>query len=345
MLPPLKFSALFLVLATALSAETKPNIVFFLVDDFSAGALSALGSDFHETPHIDALFQEGMTFENGYSASAVCSPSRGAIMTGKAPARTHLTDWIGASQGRNRKLNVPKWTPKMAHEEITVAEAFQENGYRTGFFGKWHLMSKNDTDHFPTNHGFDINIGGNQAGRPGGKSKYFGPFNFPGLEDATGDDYLTEILTDHAIDFIEESSEKPFFLYFSYYTVHGPLSARQELTEKYRAKLKTGNFKQKNPVYAAMVEHLDNSVGAVIASLKEQGIYDNTIIVFTADNGANQPEYTGDFKNYKGYSHKGGKREPYLIVGPGIPKNASNSTPVTGMDFYPTLLARKTHRF
>lgn len=323
-------------------AAGKPNVVFFLVDDFSAGALGCGGSDLHETPNIDKLFEAGMTFDNGYSACTVCSPSRAAILTGKYPARLHLTDWIQGHRRPFEKLQVPDWNMKMEHSEVTLAEALKENGYRTGFFGKWHLMPENQPrlmdEHYPTDHGFDVNIGGREWGMPKGGGKYFYPFDMPGLEKGKKGEYLTERLTDEAVRFIDESGKTPFFLYFSYYTAHTPLQAREEKIRKYKMKLKNGTYRQKNPKYAAMVEHLDDSVGRVIEELKTRGLWDNTIIIFTADNGANYQEYTAGLRKFKGFSYQGGVREPYLICGPGIEEGSRSEVPVIGMDFYPTIL-------
>ncbi|HEY5653811.1 MAG TPA: sulfatase [Pontiella sp.] len=320
----------------------KPNVVFFLVDDFSAGALSSGGSKLHETPHIDKLFEAGMTFENGYSACTVCSPSRAAILTGKYPARTRLTDWIAGHKKPFEKLKVPNWNMKVEHSEITLAEAMRENGYRTGFFGKWHLMPENQPklmdEHYPTDHGFDINVGGREWGMPKGRGKYFYPFDMPGLEEGREGEYLTDRLTDEAVRFIDESGVNPFFLYFSYYTVHTPIQARKEKIEKYKKKLESGSYLQKNPKYAAMVEHLDDSVGRVVEELKTRGLWENTIVIFTADNGANYQEYTAGLRKFKGFSYQGGVCEPYLICGPGIEAGSRSDVPVIGMDFYPTIL-------
>ncbi len=322
--------------------EEKPNVVFFLVDDFSTGALSNGGSDLHETPNIDSLYKEGMAFKNGYAAGTVCTPSRAAILTGKYPARLHLTDWIPGHKRPYEKLSVPKWKMMMDHGETTLAEAMQENGYRTGFFGKWHLVAEKNgkllPKHYPQDHGFDVNIGGREWGMPKGAGKYFYPFDMPGLEEGEKGEYLTERLTDEALEFIDENQDDPFFLYFSYYTVHTPLQARQAVVEKYKRKLAEGSYQQKNPTYAAMVEHLDDSVGRVVDKLKARGLWKNTIVVFTADNGANYQAYTAGLRDFKGFSHEGAVREPYLICGPGIEANSSSEVPVIGMDFYPTLL-------
>ena len=323
------------------AAQKKPNVVFFLVDDFGWGALSCMGSKFHETPNIDRLAKSGMTFSNGYAACTVCSPSRAAILTGCYPGRTNLTDWIAGHKRPYEKLNVPDWNMKIDHERIVLPEALKEAGYATSFIGKWHLLPINQKElmeeHFPDSHGFDQNIGGREWGQPKGRGKYFHPFDMPNVISKEGD-YLTDRLTDYAVEFIDQQQNNPFFLYFSYYTVHWPIMGKPELVEKYEAKLKTGDFHQKNPAYAAMVHSLDESVGRVLDKLKETGQADNTIIIFTGDNGATGTRYCGGLRDAKGFSHEGGTREPLFIAGPGIQPGTTSAVPVIGTDFYPTIL-------
>ncbi|GAL81940.1 choline-sulfatase [Algibacter lectus] len=198
----------------------KPNIVFLLVDDLGwGGDFGCYGAKFNETPNIDKLASEGMLFNNAYAASTVCSPSRAAILTGRYPARTHLTDWIEGHDFPNAKLSVPKWNKRINHKRITLPEALKQGGYNTSFFGKWHLMPINQPDfnqHYPTNHGFDINIGGNEwGGMPKGKGKYFSPFEMPNLDDGNPGDYLTDKLTDAAITHLDTINKKaPFIILF-----------------------------------------------------------------------------------------------------------------------------------
>lgn len=320
----------------------KPNIVFFLVDDFSKGALSGMGSDLHETPNIDKLAKSGMCFTNGYAACTVCSPSRAAILSGRYPGRTHITDWIAGHKRKNPKLKIPDWQMHMDHEWILLPEALKKAGYGTAFIGKWHLMPNNEPlkmkKHYPNDHGFDLNIGGREWGQPKGRGKYFHPFDMPNIDSKEGD-YLTDILTDYAVDFIDKNAKKPFFLYMSYYTVHGPVMGKPDLVDKYKKKIKAGKYKQKNAKYAAMVESLDTSVGRIIKALKVNNLDKNTIIVFTGDNGANKHDYTGGLRNCKGFSHEGGTREPVIFSWPGVIKPGSKcDVPMIGTDFYPTLL-------
>lgn len=331
-----------LLVSSATAAERKPNVVFFLVDDFGWGALSCMGSEFHETPNIDKLAKRGMSFTNGYAACTVCSPSRAAILTGCYPGRLHLTDWIAGHNKPTAKLAIPDWNMKIDHERIVLPEALKEAGYATCFIGKWHLMPINEPqnmkDHFPESHGFDSNIGGREWGQPKGKGKYFFPWDMPNVEGGKEGDYLTDKLTDYAVDFIDKKKADPFLLYFSYYTVHGPLMGKPEIVEKYKEKQKNGTYKEKNPVYAAMVQSLDESVGRVIAKLEAEGVIDNTIIIFTGDNGADANVYCGGLKNFKAFAHEGGVREPFFVAGPGIKPGSTCDVPVIGTDFYPTIL-------
>ncbi len=322
------------------AAEQKPNVVFLIVDDFGSGALNFRGNTYHETPNMDALYSEGTYFRFGYSACTVCSPSRAAIMTGKAPARLHLTDWIAGFNRPDAKLLIPDWKMYMEHSETTLPEAFKENGYSTAFFGKWHLMPEEDPiemkNHYPTNHGFDINIGGREWGQPKGEGRYFYPYDMPGLEEGEEGEFLTDRLTDEAINYMDTAKSKPFLLYMSYYTVHTPLMATPEMVQKYTAKMP--NATSDEIKFAGMVELLDNSVGDIVSYLKTNNMWDNTIFVFTADNGPLKNKYTYGARGNKGLSYDGGTREPFIICGPGIPKNVENETPVIGMDLYPTLL-------
>ncbi|MBT5170494.1 MAG: sulfatase [Opitutales bacterium] len=337
------------LLAPFVSAKPdKPNFVVFLVDDMGWGDVAAYDSEYHETPNIDQLASEGMKFNQAYAACAVCSLSRAAILTGQYPARLKLTDWIPGHKNPKGKLNVPDWTMHIEHERVTIAEALNEAGYQTQFIGKWHLLPVPDTDdwinHYPNKHGFDSNIGGREWGQPKGPGKYFHPFGMPNLEGKEGD-YLTDALTDAAVDFIETADkDAPFLLYFAYYTVHGPIIAKDDLTAKYASK-QTFNENDKTGYpaadkYAAMVQSLDESVGRVVSALEAQGLDKDTVIVFTSDNGGvNARGNNGPFRDGKATPYEGGIREPLIIKWPGaIQAGSENETPVIGTDIYPTLL-------
>jgi len=357
----MKTLILLLTLASLSLADAAPrNFLFILVDDLGCRDLGVEGSTFHETPNIDALANSGMRFKNGYAACRVCSPSRASIMTGKATPRHGITDWIGAASGvrwiRNDKVLPAEYTHGLPHEEITIAEALRSAGYKTFFAGKWHLGKEGS---WPEDHGFEINKGGWKPGSP--KGGYFAPWINPRLENGPNGELLTLRLANETARFIEENKEHPFFAYLAFYTVHGPIQTTEELGNKYRKKAKAMGlseveyrFKmdrnlpvrqvQDNPIYAGMVESLDTAVGIVLAKLKETGLDQNTVVIFTSDNGGVS---SGDaystrllpFRGGKGRQWEGGIREPYFIRVPGMtPPGSSTEIPAIGMDFYPTIL-------
>ena len=336
----------------------KPNIIVFYVDDLGWMDLSVQGSKFYETPAIDKLAKQGMIFTQGYTTHPRCVPARYGIMTGKYPARGYVPGKGGL---------VPK--------DVTIAEAMKQGGYNTFFAGKWHLMFKVGDKNLPQNQGFDVNIGGGHAGSP---PTYFFPYKKgdgkghgkgalgQGLEKGTPGEYLTDRLTDESVKFmknqVNNNPDKPFFLFLSHYGVHTPFEAKKELIEKYKKKLKTMKYdlpeyektitgdtkmRQDFPVYAAMIESVDQSMAKIMSTLKELGIEDNTIIIFTADNGglstrgntrklatSNYPLRYG-----KGWLYEGGIREAFFVKWPGVTKPGSvNESPVIATDIYPTVL-------
>ena len=329
------------------NTNTKPNVVFILVDDLGWKDVGCFGSDFYQTPNVDKLAKSGVSFFNGYAACTVCSPTRASIMSGKYPAKINCTDWIEGHKKPYAKLKVPDWAMYMDTTEVTLAEAFKLNGYTTAHIGKWHLGE--DAIYWPENQGFDINKGGWSKGSPNrnatlGSKGYFAPFGNPRLKDLPSDEYLTVRLTDEACEFIQANKEKSFFLNFWLYNVHTALQAKEEKVNKYKALVDSTAY-QKNPVYAAMVEHMDDAVGRIIDELERAKILENTIIVFTSDNGG----LIGDKKNRvtnnyplregKGNMYEGGIRVPSIIVAPDmIDKGTKSYTPIISMDYYPTLL-------
>ena len=342
----MKLFFLIMLPVVLMAAPKRPNFVFLLVDDLGWADFGCYGAEFYETPNIDRLASEGMMFSNGYAACTVCSPSRAAIMTGCYPARLHLTDWIAGHKHPYAKLSVPDWNMRINHERITLPEALKEAGYSTAFLGKWHLMpiGQDDFDqHYPTSHGFDVNIGGREWGQPKGRGRYFSPFDMPGLDDGKPGDFLTDKLTDAALNYLDKTDRnKPFLMYFAYYTLHGPIMAPPDLVAKYKRKVE--NFKnEKNeyldPARAGMVESLDQSVGRIMKKLEEMGVADNTVVILTGDNGGNYDQTTGGLKGFKGFSHEGGTREPFIVKWPGKTKAGSQcGEKVIGTDFYPTML-------
>jgi arylsulfatase A-like enzyme len=339
----------------------KPNILFILVDDLGINDLGFSGSNFYETPNIDSLANQSFVCTQGYAGSRVCSPSRATIMTGKFTARHGITDWIGAKTGtdwrsnnRHDKLLPAEYLETLPKEDITIAEAMKANGYNTFFAGKWHLGGENS---FPENHGFDINIGGFEAGSP--KGGYFSPFKNPKLDNKEKGENLSIRLAKETSTFIKQNKDQPFFAFLSFYAVHGPIQTTEEKWKKYRIKAETQGIAEKgfamerklpirqtqdNPIYGGLVESMDDAVGVVLHQLEKSGLDKNTIVIFTSDNGGvssgdNFSTSNSPFKGGKGYQWEGGIREPYLIYVPWKKsKNNQSDFPVTGADLYPTIL-------
>ncbi|MFB3826469.1 MAG: sulfatase [Bryobacteraceae bacterium] len=317
----------------------RPNIIIFLVDDLGWADVGCDGSTFYETPNVDRLASQGVRFTNGYAACPVCSPTRASIMTGKYPARLHLTDWIpGRRQWPTSKLLAPQFEQQLALDETTIAEMLKPLGYTSAAIGKWHLGGGS---YLPEHQGFDLNIGGTERGSP---PSYFPPYRIPGLEPRSERDYLTDNLTARAEQFIESNRSKPFFLYLSHFAVHLPIGAKPEVAAKYRAKKVTGE--QKHPEYAAMVEGMDDSMGRILAKLDELGIANDTVIFYLSDNGGLRYEgkstapitSNAPLRAGKGHLYEGGIRVPTIVRWPGkLPAGVVNDTPVCSVDLLPTI--------
>lgn len=322
------------------SSKKKPNFVFILIDDLGWTDLSGFGSQYYETPHIDALAEQGMKFTDAYAACTVCSPTRASILTGKYPARLHLTDWITGHVRPYARLRIPEWTQYLPHDEITLAEALQDAGYVSASIGKWHLGGR---DYYPERHGFDLNVAGTDRGQP---PSYFYPytnkrFDIETLHGGEEGEYLTDRMTDEAEAFIEQHKENPFFLYLAHFAVHTPIQGKEELTKKYAGKTDpTGNHT--NAEYASMIQSVDDSVGRIVKKLQDLHLSEDTVIIFMSDNGglthlpvtSNAPLREG-----KGHLYEGGVRVPMIISYPGtIQPGSMCDTPVISTDFYPTIL-------
>lgn len=340
------------------SHSNRPNVVLILVDDLGLHDIGIEGSSFYQTPNIDELAKSGMRFTAGYANCRVCSPSRASIQLGTFTARHGITQWIGGQAGlafnRNEALLTPDYQRQMPAAQTTLPEALKESGYRTFFAGKWHL---GDNDSLPTDHGFDINIGGHHSGSPPGG--YFAPYRNPKMESGPDGESLTMRLADETARFIGSVEDQPYFAMLSFYAVHGPLQTSQDRWKKYRdiappAPSDGNRFKvdrtmpvrqiQDNPVYAGMLETLDDAVGVVLAALETKGDRDNTMVIFTSDNGGVS---SGDgfatsnlpLRGGKGRQWEGGVREPYYISFPKLIKPESTcDVPVIGSDIYPTIL-------
>ena len=316
------------------------NIVVIVVDDLGISDLGcyglAYGNTFHETPNVDRLAAEGMRFTEAYAAAAVCSPTRAALMTGKYPVRTGITDWIpGEKQPTDRAVCCPSTARHLALPEVTLAEAFGEAGYRTAFIGKWHLGGEGS---LPTDQGFDTNVAGCNWGQPRGPGRYHYPFGeeMVNLAGEPGD-YLTDRLTDEAIAVVRGEADRPFLLYLAFYTVHTPLDAKEEVLEQFLGKEPSEHWQ--NARYAAMVKSMDDNVGRLFQTLEDEGIADNTLVIFTSDNGGHTVTSNYPYREHKGDPYEGGIRVPFIVRWPGVtPAGSACDVPVISMDVYPTLL-------
>ena len=339
------------------SKQHPPNIVFILADDLGWKDLGCYGSEFYETPNLDRLAREGMRFTDAYASACVCSPTRASLLTGKSPARLHLTDWLpGRPDSSSQKMYAPKIETCLASGETTLAEALQKEGYATASVGKWHLGQAPENG--PEYHGFEFQIAGSGRGNP---ASYFSPYQLPQLRDGPAGEYLTDRLTEEALHFVEQNKERPFFLYLPFYAVHTPLQAKQALEEKYKEKAATfSKGKKKNfltdlgrevrqvqnhPTYGAMVENMDENVGRLLEKIKTLGLDKNTVVIFTSDNGGlstaeGSPTSNVPLRAGKGWPYEGGVRVPLIVRWPGVTKEGTvGYEPVISTDLFSTILA------
>ena len=331
------------------SKDSSTNVVLFLIDDLGWRDLACYGSDYYRTPNIDRLAKGGMKFTDAYAACNVCSPTRAAILSGKYPARLLLTQWLpsGRWDAQKYRMREARYLSNLPLEEVTIAEAMREAGYRTAFMGKWHLGT--ETYYYPQHQGFDVNVAGRDYGAPG---SYFYPFegswkipttgqvlSKENLLDGQAGDYLVDRLAEEAAEFIVENQDDPFFLMLSHYAVHAPLQGKAEKVKHYE---QTGpSQRQGKPDYAAMVESVDESVGTVIQTLRRLGLEETTLVMFTSDNGGfAKATSNSPLRANKGSNYEGGIRVPLLIQWPGhVTGGTVCSTPVISTDLYPTILA------
>lgn len=323
-----------LSVATAADA-TRPNVIFVLADDLGWAELGCYGNTFNETPNIDQLARQGLRFTDAYAAAPVCSPFRASLMTGQWPARAGITDYLRANDNKH-----------LGTEHITLAEAFKQAGYATGMVGKWHLtgyQNEGAEEFPPTVHGFDEAIISENRGIGGGS--YFFPYHFnKEIEQRLpGTEFLVDRCNLEAVEFIDRNKDQPFFLYLSHYAVHTRLAGKPEMVEKFENKPNAGKgtkAKANNPHLAAQLEVIDEGVGMIMRKLDSLGLRDNTILIFTSDNGgesnvtSNKPLRGG-----KSTLYEGGIREPLIVRWPAvIPANRVSRQITSSVDFYPTLV-------
>ncbi len=318
--------------------EEKPlNFVFILVDDLGWADLSCYGRTEWETPSIDKLASEGMRFTDAYAASPVCSPTRASILTGKHPARLKVTNWIPGwkEKYQNPVYITPDFTKELKLEELTIAERLKEFGYKTASIGKWHLGSE---DVYPVKHGFDEEFLVCPS-NVGSRSYYNYGENGEELPDSLGGKYLTELLANKAIKWLDKNKEEPFFLYFSTHVVHAPIQAEKGKVEKFM-KLGLPEIGTESAEYAGMCEHMDENIGRLLDSVDELGLRENTVVIFFSDNGGREPETSNaPLKGGKAELHEGGIRVPMIVRWPGqVKENSVCNYPVISNDFVPTIM-------
>jgi arylsulfatase A-like enzyme len=317
-----------------------------MADDLGWKDLHCYGNDKIDTPHIDRLAQQGRLFTDAYSASPVCTPTRAALMTGESPARLNITNHAAGNPPNFRKpgtkLVEPIWLRHLPLERVTLAEQLKQAGYATGFVGKWHLSHRDKSDQEPTepelrpeHQGFDINIGGCQFGGP---PSYFSPYKLPNLQGKSDGEYLPDRCADECISFINSAKsdgDRPFFLCWWSYSVHYPFQAPADLITKYEMRKGLG---VENPTYAAMIEGLDASIGKLLDAIDTQGLGEDTLVIFTSDNGpfaANVKPLRAE----KGHLYEGGIRVPLIVRWTGhVKPSTRTSTPVITMDIHATIL-------
>lgn len=328
------------------------NIVFVMADDLGWADLPVNGGDLHEAPELDAFARSATRFTQAYAAAPICSPTRASILTGKAPGRLAITIWHeGALRAVTDKPLIPASSrAELPHAEVTLAEKLKEAGYRTIHVGKWHLGT---TSHGPESQGFDTNVGGTHWGAPQtffhpykGNQGFGGEYRFvPGLGLGKEGDYLTDKLTDAAIQAVDSAGAEPFFLNLWFHAPHTPIESKPEHEAHFEKKLRPG-LNHQNARYAGMVRSVSENFGRLMAHLEKRSLAQNTAVVFFSDNGGYTEPYKGKkvtsnapLRSGKGSLYEGGIRVPLLIRWPGVTKPGTVSdVPVTSCDFFPTLL-------
>lgn len=346
----------------------RPNIIFILVDDLGRQDIGFYGSTFYETPHLDQFARESMVFTNAYAACPVCSPTRASIMSGQYPARIGVTNYIGSGKdhaAKGRLIDAP-YVDHLPLSIKSLAVTLSEGDYQTWHVGKWHLGGGSFS---PEQHGFDVNIAGCHFGHP--PAGYFSPYHLPNLPDGPDGEYLTDRLTQEAINLIQDrQKDRPFFLNLCFYSVHAPIQAPQKYVDNFKEKAQKMGLDllnpftmgeqfpcdhkkdrrilrrvvQSDPYYAAMLYALDQNIGRLLMAIKAEGVEENTVIIFTSDNGGlstseGSPTSNLPFSEGKGWMYEGGIREPLFVRWKGtIQPSTCCHVPVISPDFYATIL-------
>lgn len=317
----------------------RPNIIFILADDLGYTDLACYGSTYYETPNIDRLAASGVRFTDGYTCGPNCQPTRAALLSGQYGPRTgiYTVGSIDRFNWQSRPLRPVDNVVGLPLEKITLAQALRQSGYATGMFGKWHLG--HDAERHPARRGFDEAIVS--------QGRHFDFSTDPSTDYPSGA-YLADFLTDRAVDFVRRHQDKPFFLYLPHFGVHGPHEAKEQLVGRFSSKPAAGGHK--NATYAAMIASVDESVGRIVALLDELKLGENTLVIFSSDNGGvggyeregiqgNSVTDNAPLKGGKGMLYEGGIRVPYIFRMPGsIASGKTCAVPINSVDLYPTLL-------
>ena len=315
-------------------SREKPNIILIVADDLGWTDLSYMGSKYYETPNIDKLSQSGITFFNGYASSANCAPSRATMMSGKYHPSHGIYTVSPSARGLDitRKIIPVKNTENLDLEFFTIAEMLKNEGYINAHVGKWHLGEKGN---YPMDQGFDVNIGGWESGGP--KGGYFSPYSNPNLENGPEGEYLTDRLTNEAINFIDNNKEERFFLHLAYYSVHTPIQSKREYSNYFKNKSSDENHNR--PDYAGMIRSLDENIGKVLAKIEELNLSEETLIIFTSDNGGIRSiSNQNPLRAGKGSYYEGGIRVPMIFSWKGkLETNKKSFERISNIDFYPTI--------
>jgi arylsulfatase A-like enzyme len=337
------------------TTRAQPNIVLVLVDDLGWRDLGRYGSELHRTPHLDALAARGMAFSNAYSASPLCSPTRAAILTGQTVGRLRLTTpaahtpkvVLNPKEAASASPGLPMTNPgtrtRLPLESVTISQLLKNAGYRTAFYGKWHLGAP---PYQPEAFGFDVVVGGRSYPGPP-ESRYFGPWaarnNMP---EVTGHPNADDVIGDEAVKFIAQPDTRPFFMAFWSFNVHGPFEGKPDQIAEF-AKVAGDRGHQRSAIMGSMVQTLDDQIGKLVAEIRRRGLENNTLFILTSDNGGNMydrsdgenPTSNHPLRAGKGNSHDGGLRVPLIVVWPGlVPPGTTNDTVTISYDFLPTLL-------
>ena len=351
-----RFSLYFLLLCPALFAAKQPNVIIILADDLGWSDTTLYGTTkFYQTPNVERLAQRGMTFTRAYSASPLCSPTRSALLTGLSPARTGITvpnchmpqtvleATVGKKGPPNQQVVQPNPPTRLKTEYRTLSETLHDAGYATGHFGKWHLGPE---PYSPLQQGFDVDVPHHPG--PGPAGSYVAPWKFADFDadPDVPDQHIEDRMAKEAVGFMEKHQSHPFYLNYWMFSVHAPFDAKKALIEKHRARVNPAD-PQRSPTYAAMVESMDDAIGTLLDTLDRLKIADNTVIIFTADNGGNMynevdgttPTSNVPLRGGKACLFEGGTRVPGIVVWPGVTKAGSRSDVlVQSEDYYPTLL-------